>query len=157
MSAAAVVDNVVRSRSLPAKAVDDLTRAWLALDAEPWRTLLVVAPGGVADAEAIAAGLAEIARRVGNDQLVLVDGRDVAAERLAERLSEIDLAVREGRRSLVLVEGPSRAPTAKAFARRCDAAVLCVALGETSRGDAEAAIEVCGRDRFLGAIVLRAG
>ena len=133
----------------------DVSRAWFRIEGAQWRCLAVVpAHTGLSAADA-ASGLFVVASAAG--QAAFVDARGVTATERGGHLATIERHVAADRRVIVLVDSPEQTPGAQAVARRCDAAILCVEIGSTRLSSAQRTMEDCGRERFLGAIVVKGG
>jgi hypothetical protein len=59
------------------------------------------------------------------------------------------------RQTVVVLPLPRDNPVTVSVAQACDAAILCVFLGESSRVVNAQTIEQVGRERFLGTVILR--
>jgi hypothetical protein len=133
----------------------ELQNLWFALAARSWSALAVVPAPGVSSAAKMATGLFRIGRRTTVDRPVaLVDATGASLDQVARLADELSTRVARGERVLVAVDRLDENPAALALASRCDAAVLCVAIGKSDVKTARAAVERCGRTRFLGTAVL---
>lgn len=132
----------------------DLSAAWFALEGEPWITLAVVPATPALPARDVALSLLELGVRASLEPPTLIDGSALTPDGVAACVAQVEQAQAEGRRAIVLVDAPSACAAALALVRRCDAAVLCVGLGDTRLDEAHRTLERCGRDRFVGSIVL---
>jgi hypothetical protein len=76
--------------------------------------------------------------------------------RLADyQMREVQTQVEAGVRALLALRSTSENPTAIPLARLADGVVLCIDLAKTRFEEAERTIGEIGRDRVLGAIVVR--
>jgi hypothetical protein len=64
-------------------------------------------------------------------------------------------AVREHGLALTVVDSPLQSESSIAIVAAADAAILCVRLGAVRFASARRTLDLVGRDRFLGSIVLR--
>jgi hypothetical protein len=62
--------------------------------------------------------------------------------------------VESGTRVLVALRSPAENPTALLVARKTDAVLLCIAVGETELTTVRTAISDVGHDRILGTILI---
>lgn len=132
----------------------ELSAAWFALEAEPWVTLAVVPATAQLPARDVALSLLELGVRASLEPPTLIDASALTPDGVAACVAQVEQAQAERRRAVVLVDAPSTNAAALALIRRCDAAVLCVGLGRTRLDEAHRTLEQCGRDRFVGSIVL---
>jgi hypothetical protein len=83
------------------------------------------------------------------------DLRDLSMRLLDYEVQEMRAQIEAGMRLVVPLRSIFENPTAGPIAKQTDAVLLCVALGETNFRSAEETIAAVGRDRVIGAIVLR--
>jgi hypothetical protein len=129
-------------------------RLWLALQRRAWRSLAVVAASKEIETVAIANDLAKVAWWFTGRPSLVFDMRDLTLRLLDHQLREMTSHVHNADRVFVALRAATENPTTSAIARATDAAVLCVALGETGAKAALQTLEAIGRDRFIGAILV---
>jgi hypothetical protein len=153
MGTARVIDLPVAQDVSPA--ARELQKLWFSLAAQRWSSLLIVPAPGVQGALALAGELAQIGRRAGLDSRVsLLDATRVTLEQAASLAAQLAARIGQGERVLVAIDRIDENPAALALAARCDAALLCVALGRSDLASARDTLERCGRARFLGSVVM---
>lgn len=133
----------------------ELLQLWLTLAPQRWSALLLLPAPGVESALPIANGLVQVSRRAGLEtRCSLVDGTRISLERAAGVATSITARVAQGDRVVVPVDGLEESAAGMTLASRCDAALLCVALGKSDLRSARRTLERCGRARFLGTAVI---
>src|SRR5207248_192933 len=129
----------------------ELQNLWFTLAARQWSALAVVPAAGADAAPRIANGLYRIGRRAAVDRPVaLLDATHATVDQVPRLADELASRLARGERVVVALDPLEENPASLALASRCDAALLCVALGESDLKSAREAIERCGRVRFLG-------
>lgn len=153
MDTARVIDLPVAQDA--ALASRELQKLWFSLAAQRWSSLLIVPAPGVASTLALASELAQIGRRAALDnRTTVIDATRVTLEQAAGLASQLATRVGQGERVLVAIDRVDENPAALALAARCDAALLCVALGRSDLKSSRETLERCGRARFLGSVVM---
>jgi hypothetical protein len=138
--------------------MDDLASQllWLATQQRPWRSLAVVgASEGVPTLE-VANMLAKLAWWYRGQPSSVADFRDLTLRLVDHQLRDVTEQLANDPVTIVvavrsLFENPTVVPVATAT----DAAVLCVHMGQTKIAAARRTVEIIGRDKFLGTIVMR--
>ena len=131
------------------------TQLWFSIASHGWSSLLLV-PGRGADALRLAAGLCEVSHQTRAEQpLAVVDATGVSLEEAAVLARQLAIRVKRAERVLVVVDPVGENAAALVLAARCDAALLCLALGQSDLVSARETIDRCGRHRFLGTALLR--
>jgi hypothetical protein len=132
-----------------------LQRLWLAARRRDWRSLAVIATSKSADTLRVAELLASLAWSYRGQPSCVMDLRDLSL-RLAEyHQREARQLTERGNIVIIALRSIFENPTAAAVARSADATLLCVDLGRAQLKVAEQTIAEVGRDRVLGAIVVR--
>jgi hypothetical protein len=147
-AAVSVTAPVVPSRSAPDQELQEL---WLALSVRPWRSLVLVPadPGG--STAPLARSLAAAGDALG-DQPVTASGDDALEPGAA--LALVDGGARSSR-VVVAIPPVVVQPRGVLLARRADAVVACVEQGRTRLADVRRTLELIGRERFLGCVLVR--
>jgi len=130
-------------------------RLWLATQRRRWSSLAVVPAGRGIPSARIARALAEVGSCHIGPTIIAVDARTLTLTQLQATIDAwIDRS--EGvQRVLIALDVVLENPAGLALAQACDAAILCLRLGEDSIPEATRTIEEVGRDRFLGSVILR--
>lgn len=133
----------------------ELQQLWFSLAAQRWSSLLVVPAPGVRSALPLGRGLVQVARRANpSGRVFLLDATRASLEQLAGFSRQLAACAEQRERILAVVDPVDLDPAALALAPRCDAAMLCVALGRSALAGARMTLEQCGRSRFIGSVVL---
>jgi hypothetical protein len=140
---------------VPARINPTLQRIWVRSQMSAWTTLAII---GSSDRMGegtmnVARGLARVAAESGG-ALGLIDGRGLELKHLAQVQARLRSTV--ARQTVVVLPLPKDNPVTVSVAQACDAAILCIFIGETSQVVAAQTVEQIGRDRFLGSVILRA-
>jgi hypothetical protein len=132
----------------------ELQRLWVALQRQPWTTLVVVPahPGdsGLPAARAILDAGAPYPEA---GPLHLVDATAVEEDSAAGLVREMKARTSEGR-AVVALGSPLTKPAGLRVAYAADAALLAVTLGDTDLASARRTVELVGHERFLGSVTL---
>lgn len=129
----------------------DLQRTCLAVLRAEWSRLAVVGLGARAEAVEVAAALAELARACRLAPVRSVSGSDGAAA--AALVQELEGAP-GAPRTVVALDDPSTDPARLPVLLAADAVLLVVRLGVATGPALAAALELVGRDRVLGCLVV---
>jgi hypothetical protein len=135
---------------------------WFALARQSWRSMVLVPADEGASAAATATSLAEVGRRLREAPVtffIVADPLDYSsAAHLAASVASTDQAVGAGvapaGRVIVAIQPVVVEPLGVAVAQAADAAVLCVELGRTRLAAARRTIDLVGRDRIAGCILI---
>jgi hypothetical protein len=135
---------------------------WFATLRRPWASLAVVpAHAGVSCLD-VAKSLADVARMLRRQSVMLLSGEglDLAATaKLVYKIREQQpqKAMDEPPLIVVALESVISNPTGIAIGLAADAALLCVQMGTTDIASARHTVEMLGRDRFVGAVLVGEG
>jgi hypothetical protein len=141
----------------PPKPWDDvaLQRLWLATQRREWRTLALVGASKAVDTLHLAQLFAKLAWWWSGQPSCTFDLRDLSLRLVQYHQREVAAQSETGARVFIALGSTLANPTAVPMARSADAVLLVVDLGEAKFKDAQQTIDQVGRDRFLGAIVVR--
>ncbi len=131
-------------------------RIWLRAQSRPWVTLAVVAAGkhAVDPTFRLAASLARLSEELAQP-IVCLDGRGVDLRTTAGLQMRMRALSSRGTRALCVLQSPTDNPVSVPIAQSADAVILCILIGDSKVVTAEQTIEQIGRERFLGAVILR--
>jgi hypothetical protein len=132
-----------------------LQKLWLASQRREWHSLAVLGTNEHVDTMRIAELFAKLSWSYTGTPSCVLDLRDLSMRLVEYQQQEIRSQVDAGACVVVALSSTSHNPTAIPIARAVDAVILCIDLGNASMKAAERTIEEVGRDRVLGAIVLR--
>jgi hypothetical protein len=136
----------------------ELHSLWFALAARSWSALAVVPATGASGAARVAKALSRIGRRTTVDRpVVLLDASGAGVDQVPGLADALASHVARGERVVVALDRLEDNPASFALASRCDAALLCLTLGESDVRSARDTIERCGRTRFIGSVALVPG
>jgi hypothetical protein len=164
LRAAAFAEAGTRLPDLADLAGRDYQELWFALARRPWRSAVLVPAEASLRTDELAAALASIGRRLGFTQVsaLVAEQIDFASvgqltSRLAAPAQSANPVVSASTAQLIVSIPPVVVqPLGVAVARAADTVVLCLAMGRTGLRDAERTIELVGRERICGAVVLPA-
>jgi hypothetical protein len=132
-----------------------LQKLWLATQRREWRSLAVIGAGEKVETLKVSEMLAQIAWAYRGQPSCVFDLRDLSLRLADYQMREVQTQVEAGVRALLALRSTSENPTAIPLARLADSVVLCIDLAKTRFDEAERTIAEIGRDRVLGAIVVR--
>ena len=143
--------------TVPEELLDDSEwqKIWLAAQRSDWRSLAVVSGAKGRSTVRVAQMLIRVGWRHRRLPMGLADLRHVPLSHMEGAISQVQAHVDDGERVLVALGSIFDNPTTAPLARAADRALLCVTLGVTAIAGAEQTVEEIGRDRFLGALILR--
>jgi len=141
----------------------DVEGLWFTLARIPWRTLVFVPADESASAIEIAAALADVGRRLraGPVTFLLLSGTlDFAAagkivQAMGGKRAPAGPPEQRGEgRLLIAIPSVVNEPLGLAVTEVADGIVLCIKRGQSKVREAERTVELVGRDRILGALML---
>jgi len=132
-----------------------LQRLWLSAQRRPWRSLALIAASRSIDTLWVAELFAKLAWWYRGQPSCVSDLRDLSLRLVEYYEQRVTAQVEEGQSVLISLRSMHENPTAIPMARWADGVLLCVGLGKTAVKEAEQTIAEVGRDRVLGAIVVR--
>ena len=135
---------------------------WFTLARMPWRSLVVVPAGEGGSAAAVATALADVGRRLRSSPvtfLVMAGPIDYAsAGKIVASVARPPDDVRQRRaphgRVIVAIPPVVTEPLGIAVTDAADAVVLCIERGRTRSPSARRTIEMIGRDRIVGCVLV---
>jgi len=144
----------------PRLASIELQQLWFQLQRRQWASLVVIPADPGSSAAGVATSLWKVGTLIGNPAPKVLNaermGPGVIAE-LIRDLANAKEAVTAGLdqpRILVSIESVLSNPLGIGIAQAADAVLLCVRKGRTKIASARRTIELIGRERFLGSVVL---
>jgi hypothetical protein len=130
-------------------------KLWLALQRREWRSLAVLSASASIDTLRVAELIAKLAWRYSGKPTCVLDFRDLSLRLVEYHQREMLVQAQSGIRAVIALRPTFENPTAIPIARAAEAAALCIDLGVADFESAEQTISEVGRDRVVGAIVLR--
>jgi len=152
----------VRAEGGPVPAAKPLPEArwqqvWFAALRRPWSSLVLVPAHAGTPALFAAEALAAVGRLHGQRPSRLVNAEAAALPEVDDVVKSLGAMTGRGELAVVAVGCPLVQATSIPIARACDAGLLVVPLGESRLADARRAIDLVGRERFIGAVTLALG
>ena len=132
-----------------------LQKLWLATQRRDWRSLAVLATSPSIDTMELAELLAKLAWWYRGQPSCIFDFRDLTMRLVEYHQRDVRAQVETGVCVFIALRSTVENPSAIPMARSADAVVLGVELGKSDMRLAERTIAEVGRDRVLGAIVVR--
>jgi hypothetical protein len=130
-------------------------KLWLSIQRRRWRSLAVIAASKSVDTLRVAELLAKLAWRYRGKPSCVFDLRDLSLRLVEYHQQEMKIQAEAGVCVLIALRPTFENPTAIPIARSADAVALCIDLGVADFESAEQTISEVGRERMVGAIVLR--
>ncbi len=150
-------EQVLRPIETPSKETQQI---WFMLAKSRWKSLALIPADEGGSTAPLAASLAEVGRQLREGavtalQLPRLDY--ITASGIADAIAAAGRGegVPENLQVLIALPPVLDDPLGVAIAHAADAAVLCVEMGKSRLSSARKTIELVGRERFLGSILLR--
>lgn len=135
----------------------DWQRLWFATQQRPWRSLAVIPVGRGVRTLLIARILAEVGSRHLGPCVQAADATTVTLDVLQASMDAWMKRPGSTERVLLALGPVLESPPSLALAQAADAAILCIALGESSISEASRTVDEVGRERLVGSVVFRKG
>jgi len=135
----------------------DFHELWFALQRWPWASLVVVPADEGGSAAWIARSLAAVGGQLQGGAVTSLVAEALDFNSAAQAAASLSAGgPRGGSRSQVIVaiEPIVARPLAIAVARAADALLLCIEMGRTRMASARRTIELVGRERFIGSVII---
>jgi hypothetical protein len=147
---------------------DDAQRLWLEVHRHQWSSLVLVPADPGASAGSIAASLAKAGAVLGDPELRVVNAEGMGTEAIRGVIADLklmaDLSTRAVSattgnpwRVVVTIESVLSNPLGIMLVQAADMALLCARKRKTQLAAAQRTIDLIGRDRFIGSVVLSSG
>jgi hypothetical protein len=130
-------------------------KLWLATQRRPWRSLAVLSASNSIDTLHVAELLAKLAWRYRGRPSCVFDLRDLSLRLVEYHQQEVRMQAEAGVCVIIALRPTFENPTAIPIARSADAVALCIHLGESDCKATEQTMAEVGRERVVGAIVVR--
>ena len=140
----------MKARQLPNS---EWQRIWFAIRQQAWSSLAIV-PSHSMDVVKIAESLTETGRLQAERPVSLIDATGVELVNVQQVVATLAGLAEKGESAIVAVDPIAENPTAVAIIQAASAAVLVVRLGESLLAPAQQTIDLVGRSRFIGSIVI---
>jgi hypothetical protein len=143
----------VKARPTPES---DWQRLWFSTRQQAWTSLAIIPSDGSVDVGRMAETLVATGRLHGEKPVNLLDAKGVQLANMRQLLDALSAMTGRGEWVIVPVDPIAENPSSVPIVQATSAALLVVRLGESLLASARSAIEVVGRAKFLGSIVLDA-
>lgn len=144
----------IRTEDRPSELGRRLEHMWLSLLRTGWTTLAVIPADPTVDVRECIGSLVGLVRTHGFDAVVVRDAVGATVEEAIETTLELAGARGSGKRIVVGVDSPLESAAAASVALRADRLVLAARYRSTALRSAKAVVEMLGRERFAGCVVL---
>jgi hypothetical protein len=132
----------------------DWQRLWFSMREKPWNSLAIIPSDAGVDVSRVAEGLVATGRRHGEKPVSLLNAKGVSLDNVQHLIDTLSAMTERGEWVIVPVDPIAENPSAVPVVRATSGALLVVRLGESLVASARDIIEVVGRDRLIGSIVL---
>jgi|RhiMetdeSRZDD1v2_1073273.scaffolds.fasta_scaffold228542_2 hypothetical protein len=129
-------------------------RIWFSLRQHTWTSVALVPSHAGIDVVKVAGMLVATARLQGERPVDLVDATGVQIANVQQVIESLSSIAARGASSIVPVDPILENPSAVAIVRASTVALLVVRLGESLIGTAQTSLDLVGRSRFIGSIVV---
>jgi hypothetical protein len=133
---------------------DDWQRLWFATRQQAWSSLAIIPSDGSIEVSDVAESLVSTGRLLGERPVNLLKATGVQLADVHNLIDSLGVMTGRGDWVIVPVDAIDENPGAIPIVRATSAALLVVRLGESLLTSARRAIDVVGRGRFLGSVVL---
>jgi hypothetical protein len=131
----------------------DVQRLWSAVSRRDWSSLVLVPVGPGGSAKAYAQGMGGMGPLF-RERVRVFDGEGADLTTGPQLAGELKAHVAGGGIALAAVDPVVSSLAGIPLVLAADAAVLLLRLGEADLGDARSTVEIVGRDRILGCVVV---
>jgi hypothetical protein len=132
----------------------DWQRVWFSTRQRGWSSLAIIPSDAGIDVGKVAEALASIGRQHGEWPVSLVNTVGVQLADVSKVIDSIEALTKRGECVLVPVDPITENPSTTPIVRAMSAALLVVRLGESQLSSARGVIDLVGRERLLGSVVL---
>jgi hypothetical protein len=129
-------------------------RLWFATRAKAWSSLAIIPSDPGVDAHRVAEALVKTGRVHGERAVELLNAQGAQLASVHHLVDKLGQMTARGEWVVVPVDSITENPNAIPMVRAASAALLVVRLGESLLDASRAAIDVVGRDHFIGSVVL---
>ena len=146
--------SIGQGTSAPSSRGPELQRLWFTLQAQPWRSLAVVATDDGADAERVAKALAAIGMRDGQTPVQVLSAVGLSFADLPRVVNQMPGSPTASAAPLTLVacDALQRNPAMIPLIQQASGVVLIVRLGQTALASVRATMAQVGRERIFATI-----
>jgi hypothetical protein len=132
----------------------DVHELWYKLLSRPWHCLVVVSPERTPSTLRMARSLAELGTQHRRSPVEMIDASQLDLERATAIAHAVESEQGE-RRFVIALDSPTVNPVAIGVLTVGDAILMLVEKGVSKIPQARRIVEIAGRERFIGAVVVR--
>lgn len=140
--------------SAPQSPENDWQRIWFSIRQHTWSSLALVPSHGGIDVVKVAQSLVATGRLQGERPVELIDATGVQLENVQQVIASVTAVAERGEHAIVPVDSIHDNPSTIAIVQAASMALLVVRLGESLLASAQTTLDVVGRPRFIGSIVV---
>ena len=129
-------------------------RIWFSMRQHTWTSLAVVPSHAGINVVKVAEMLVATGRLQGERPVDLVNATGVQLGNVQEVIESLTAAANRGVSAIVAIDPSPENPSAVAIVQACSVALLVVRLGESLIASAQTSLDLVGRNRFIGSIVV---
>jgi hypothetical protein len=133
----------------------DWQRIWLSTQQRSWQSLAVVPSDSGIEVDRLAETLVTAGQFHGERPVSLLSARGVRLDDVQRLVSALREMTNNGQRVVISLDAVTENPATIPVLQAASAALLVVRLGHSLLTSAKAAIEIAGRDRVLGSVLVR--
>ena len=142
--------------SAPQSPDNEWQRIWFAILQHTWSSLALVPTHSGIDVVKVAHTLVATGRLQGERPVGLVDATGIQLANVQQVISSLSAVADRGEHAIVPVDPIQDNPSTIAIVQAASMALLVVRLGESLLASAQTTLDVVGRNRFIGSIVVDA-
>jgi len=139
----------------------DAQQLWFRVRLHEWSSLVVVPAGAGTSATEVASKLGEAGRLLSEGPVTVLHAESMELGAIADLVVELSHRPKVGKsgpdqqRAIISIAPVLTNPLGTGIAQSADGALLCVELQKTTLADAKATLDLVGRERFVGSVLLR--
>lgn len=129
-------------------------RIWFSIRQHTWSSLALVPSHSGIDVVKVAQTLVATGRLQGERPVGLIDATGVQMANIQQVIASLGTVAERGEHAIVPVDSIQDNPSTIAIVQAASMALLVVRLGESLLASAQTTLDVVGRNRFIGSIVV---
>jgi hypothetical protein len=140
--------------STPQSPDNEWQRIWFSIRQHTWSSLALVPSHSGIDVVKVAQTLVATGRLQGERPVGLIDATGVRMSNIQQVIGSLGTVAERGEHAIVPVDAIHDNPSTIAIVQAASMALLVVRLGESLLASAQTTLDVVGRNRFIGSIVV---
>lgn len=140
--------------SAPQSPDNEWQRIWFSIRQHTWSSLALVPSHSGIDVVKVAQTLVATGRLQGERPVGLIDATGVQMSNIQQVIGSLGTVAERGEHAIVPVDAIQDNPSTIAIVQAASMALLVVRLGESLLASAQTTLDVVGRNRFIGSIVV---